>query len=126
MNIVDFSCFSEVPPFQKVNLTHLTEEQIRSELLRLPKLRLDSLPLNRPVTMSILKLLFERYEIFKEEQSIHVCFYRGMFDYLRQQQHRKSICKYIKSHAGFEGWRMAFDMLVEAAWLRYQIQEEKH
>ena len=115
----------EISPFKKMVLTELTNEQIGPELLRLSKLQPDYLPLNRPVTMSIASLLFERYRIFKQEQSIYECFFHLTLECLRHQQHRLDIRGYIARYEGIQGWEFAFDALVEAAWLRYQAQADR-
>lgn len=121
---IDSSSY-EISPFRKVEFTDLSDEQIGRELLRLSKLQLDNLPLSRPITMSIASLLVARYKKFKKEESICDCFYHSMLEYLRHQQHRLSLRGYIRRYKGIEGWKMAFDALVEAAWLRHQTQVER-
>ncbi|XZE20340.1 hypothetical protein SH449x_000208 [Pirellulaceae bacterium SH449] len=115
----------DIPICKNIQLPELSRYQTGRELLRLSKLNLDDLPIHRPVTIAVLSLLLERYELWRSSKNVKADFLGIVFSYLRHPQHRLSIRGYIFRIEGLDGWRAGFDALVEASWMHFRLNSER-
>lgn len=115
---------NDVQICKKIDLIDLSKYQVGRELLRVSKLNLGDLPIHRPVTIAILALLLERYQLCRSTHKIYTSFLPVVFSYLRHPQHRLCIRGYIHRFEGMEGWNTGFDALVETARVHSLLAKE--